>query len=58
MITEQIQLPSLVESMVEIYVADFIHAVVAVDEIQERGSLYGNQVYSGTFQLPQAYRFG
>lgn len=43
--------------MVEIYLADFIHAVVAVDEIQERGSLYGNQVYFGPFQLPQAYSF-
>lgn len=57
MITEKIHLPSLIESMVKIYFADFIHPVVAIDEIQESGSLYGNQVYSGPFQLPQAYSF-
>lgn len=58
MIAEQTQLLGLVESMLQIDFADFIHAVVVIDEIQERGSLHGNQIYFGTFQLPQAYRFG
>lgn len=45
MVSEQSQLLSKFEPLHQIRLADFVHAVVTIDEIQERGDLHGNQVH-------------
>ena len=58
MVAKQLQPLGNLECVHQIRLANLIHSIVAIDEIQERGGLHGNQVYPFAFKLPQALCLG
>jgi hypothetical protein len=58
MVSKELQLLGKSKPMHQIRLANLVHAVVAIDEVQERGGLHGNQVYPVALKLPQALCLG
>lgn len=58
MVPKQVQLLRNFERSHQVGLADFVHAVVAIDEIQERCGLHSNQVHIVAHHFPQALRLG